>query len=309
MRVALYDVDSKIPNLAIMKLAAYHKRRGDAVESYSPLFKSQYDKVYASTIFDFSDKSLLDAAQMEIGGSAWDLHKDLPAEVEACSPDYSFYSFEHSIGFTMRGCRFRCKFCVVPEKEGRPKANNTIAEIWTQRASNFVVLLDNDFFGNPQWRERVTEIHQFDLCVNFNQGLNIRIITDEQAEALASVKFYNYHQTKRQVHFAWDRFNDEKLINAGIERVNKAGIKPWQMMFYVLIGFDTTPEQDYYRVMKLRDLGCDPFAMPYNRADIYQQRFTRWVNHKAIFKSVAWPDYKGSVKSRDHEGALLPLTA
>lgn len=303
MRAAIYDVDSKIPNLALMRLSAHHRDRGDAVEMYSPLFKDHYDRIYASTLFDFSDKSLLDPEQMEIGGTGWDLHKSLPPEIERLAPDYSLYGYPHSIGFTMRGCRFRCKFCVVPEKEGRPKSNNTVAEIWTQRDSDFVVLLDNDFFGNPDWRERVGELRRFDLKVNFNQGLNIRIITDEQARALASVRFWNYQQTRRQVYFAWDRFQDERLIDAGIKRVKAAGIKAWQMAFYVLIGFDTTPEQDLYRVSKLRDLGCDPYAMPYNKSDLYQQRFARWVNHRAIFNTVAWDDYRTGVKSSGDGGS------
>ena len=294
--IGIYDVDSTIPNLALMKISAYHKGRGDEVENYSPLFAAKFDKVYASTIFSASDKSLLDPNRMEIGGSAWDLKKNLPAEIEACSPDYSFYSYPHSLGFTMRGCRFRCKFCDVPEKEGRPKATNTIDEIWTQRESDFVVLLDNDFFGNPEWKERVAEIRKHNLKVCFSQGLNIRIITDEQCVALASVRFWNLHATRRQVYFAWDRFQDEKAIDAGIGRVRAAGIKAWQMAFFVLIGFDTTPEQDLYRVMKIRGLGCDPYAMPYNKRDEYQKRFARWVNHKAIFKSVPWPDYRSGVK-------------
>lgn len=286
MNIALFDVDSKIPNLALMKLSMFHKQRGDSVTAFMPLLKAQYDTVYASTLFDFSDKTQLDAAQMTIGGTGWDFKTNLPQAVEDCDPDYSFYNYPHSIGFTMRGCRFACKFCVVPKKEGRPKANQTIAEIWTQRDSNFVVLLDNDFFGNPLWRERIAEIHQYGLKVNFNQGLNIRIITDEQAKALAGVSFWNYHQTARQVYFAWDRFNDEKLIDAGIARVIAAGIKPYQMAFYVLVGFDTTPAQDLHRVLKLKNYGCDPFVMPYNKKDRYQMRFARWVNHKAIFNAV-----------------------
>jgi hypothetical protein len=299
MKVAIYDVDSKIPNLALMRLSTFHKERGDNVEAYSPLFKDHYDHIYASRLFNFSDGSLLDPERMEIGGTGWDMKKSLPAQVEALTPDYSFYGYSHSIGFTMRGCRFNCKFCVVPQKEGKPKSNSTIGEIWTQRDSNFVVLLDNDFFGNPDWRERIAEIRHFDLKVNFSQGLNIRIITDEQAHALASVKFWNYPQTRRQVYFAWDRFQDERLIDAGIERVKAAGIKAWQMAFYVLIGFDTTPEQDMYRVTKLRDLGCDPYVMPFNKADLYQKRFARWVNHRAIFNSVAWEDYRIGVKNPD----------
>jgi hypothetical protein len=295
-KIAIYDVDSKIPNLALMKLSAFHKAKGDAVEAYSPLFADQFDQIYASTIFDFSDKSLLDPARMEIGGSAWSLEKNLPPDVEAMTPDYSFYGYPHSLGFTMRGCRFRCKFCDVPKKEGRPKATNTVEELWTQRDSDFVVLLDNDFFGNPEWKERIGELLKHDLRVCFSQGLNIRIITDEQARALASVRFWNYSLSRRQVYFAWDRFQDEKLIDAGIERVKAAGIKAWQMAFYVLVGFDTTPEQDLYRVTKLRDLGCDPYAMPYDKKDPYQKSFCRWVNHRAIFNSVKWEDYQGGVK-------------
>ncbi len=303
MRIGLYDVDSTIPNLALMKLSAYHKEQGDRVESFLPVMNAgQFDKVYASAIFkdqpddDLSDHSYLKPDQMEIGGSGWDLHKNLPAEVERCSPDYSFYNYPHSIGFTQRGCRFRCSFCDVPVKEGRPKSVNTIEEIWTNRGSDFVVLLDNDFFGNPEWQERITEMRKHDLSVCFSQGLNIRIITDEQCQALASVRFWNLHHNRRQVYFAWDRFQDEKLIDAGIERVIAAGIKPWRMAFFVLIGFDTTPEQDLYRVIKLQKLGCDPFAMPYRKNDPYQKRFVRWVNHRAIFNSVKWEDYRTGVR-------------
>jgi len=292
MKIALYDVDSRIPNLALMKISEYYKQQGHTVERFEPLWMDSYDKIFASTVFSFSDKTLLDKERMEIGGTGWDIDKSLPPEIEAVKPDYTFYNYKHSIGFTMRGCRFNCKFCVVPKKEGKPKPFNTVEEIWTNRDSDFIVLLDNDFFGNPQWRERIDEIKRHNLKVNFSQGLNIRIITDEQAKALASINFRNINNKSKMVHFAWDRFNDEKLIDAGIERVIKAGVKPYQMTFYVLIGFDTTEEQDLYRVNKLKNLGCNPFVMPFNRADRYQKRFTRWVNHKAIFKSVSWKEYR-----------------
>jgi len=275
-----------------MKISEYYKQQGHTVERFEPLWIDSYDKVFASTVFSFSDKSLLDDRRMEIGGTGWSIEKNLPPEIEAMQPDYTFYNYPHSIGFTMRGCRFNCKFCVVPKKEGRPKPFNTIEEIWTNRKSDFIVLLDNDFFGNPQWRERVNEIKKYNLKVNFSQGLNIRIITDEQAKALASINFRNIKNSAKMVHFAWDRFNDEKLIDAGIARVLNAGIKPYQMTFYILIGFDTTEEQDLYRVNKLKQLGINPFVMPFNRKDHYQKRFTRWVNHKAIFKSVNWKEYR-----------------
>lgn len=291
MKIALYDVDSKIPNLALMKISQYWKEKGAEIERFEPLWVANYDKIYASIIFSYSDKSLLDAGQMEIGGTGWALNKNLPADIETMKPDYTFYNYPHSIGFTMRGCRFNCKFCVVPQKEGKPKPFNTVEEIWMNRESNFIVLLDNDFFGNPQWRERIEELKRYDLRVNFNQGLNIRVITDEQAQVLNEINFRNLSNSCKMIHFAWDKFNDEKLIDAGIERVINAGIKPYQMTFYILIGYDTTEEQDLYRINKLKRLGINPYVMPFKRTDRYQKRMARWVNHKAIFKSVGWNEY------------------
>ncbi len=292
MKVGIYDVDSKIPNLALMKISQWYKSKGDSVELYNPLWLDTYDKIFASKVFDFSDGSMLIPERMNIGGTGWDSSKTLPQKFEQEIPDYSIYRYAHSIGFTMRGCRFVCKFCVVPEKEGRPKPYNTINDIWTNRDSDFIVLLDNDFFGNPQWKERIKEIKDYNLKVNFSQGLNIRIITDEQVQALASVKFRTLSGKSKRVHFAWDRIFDEKLIDKGIKRCFDHGLKPDQMSFYVLVGFDTTPEEDMHRIMKLRAYGCNPYVMPYNKNDLYQKKLARWVNHKAIFKSVKWEDYK-----------------
>ena len=292
MNIALFDVDSKIPNLALMKLSRHHRERGDNVEFYLPLAKSSYDKIYASKIFNYSSGADLDPDQMIIGGTGHDMAVSLPPEIEALQPDYTVYRYPHNIGFSMRGCRFRCKFCVVPEKEGQPFENNSIEEIWQQRDSNFVVLLDNDFFGNPVWRERIAEIRKHDLTVSFSQGLNIRIITDEQAKALASVQFRNLSGKKKQVHFAWDQWGKgtEKLIDEGFQRVTAAGVKPHQMAFFVLIGFNTNEEQDLYRIDKLHGMGCDVFVMPYDRKDPYQKALSRW-NNRHLWRSVLWKEY------------------
>lgn len=291
MKVAIYDVDSKIPNLALMKISAWHKQQGDEVEHYMPLLRDEYDRIYASKIFNFSDDSMLSDERMIIGGTGWDMKKTLPDEIENMVPDYSIYNYPHNIGFTMRGCRLKCSFCVVPEKEGKPYGVSTMEEIWTQRESKHIVLLDNDFFGNPAWNDRIEEIRELGLQVNFSQGLNIRNIKAEQAAAVASVKFSNMSGKKKQVHFAWDDPRHEKLIHKGIKTCIEAGLKPYQMAFYVLIGYHSTPEEDMHRVEVLRSYGCDPFVMPYNKEDPYQAKFTRWVNHKAIFKTVKWEDY------------------
>ena len=298
MKIGVYDVDSKIPNLALMKISAFHKNQGDEVEMYSPLFTDDYDKIYASKIFDFSDGSGLIPERMEIGGTGYDMHKNLPDEIEKMVPDYSIYNYPHNIGFTMRGCRLKCSFCVVPKKEGGPKPNNTIDEIWTQRDSDFVMLLDNDFFGNPEWEKRIEEINKYKLKVNFSQGLNIRNIKPDQAAALNSVKFRNSHDTAKQVYFAWDDARHEKLIHKGIQTCIDAGIKPSQMAFYVLVGYNSTETQDLHRIQVLRDYGCDPYVMPFDKSDQYQKKLTRWVNHKAIFKSVDWKDYSQGIKKK-----------
>ncbi len=298
-KVGLYNVDSRasLPNYALMKISRYHKERGASVEPYLEIHKNHYDKIYASAVFSKSDKSGLDPERMEIGGSAWSIEKRLPQEIDDLEPDYSFFDFPHSIGFTERGCRFNCKdFCIVPKKEGKPKSYRTVEQIWTNRNSDFVILMDDDFFGGPNWREMIDQIRRHDLRVNFSQGLNIRIITEEQCKALASVNFSNLHGTGKQVHFAWDRFKDERLIDAGIQRVMAAGIKPYQMVFYILVGCNTTPEQDMYRIMKIRALGCDPYVMPFNEKDPYQKRLKRWVNARQIFYSVEWKDYSASIK-------------
>jgi hypothetical protein len=274
-----------------MRLSAFHKAQGDEVEMYLPLAHETYDRVYASSIFDFSDKSYV-RDDMIIGGTGFDLNKTLPPEVERFDPDYSLYDYPHNIGFAMRGCRFRCDFCVVPRKEGRAKSVSSIEQIWTQRSSNFLMLLDNDFFGNPLWQECVADILKNKLRVNFSQGLNIRIISEKQANALAKIDFRDKSNNMPRITFAWDNIRDEKTIMRGFKRVTDAGIKPWQIQFYVLIGFDSTQDEDLHRVNRIRELGADPYVMPFNKRDLYQSRFARWVNHRATFKTVPWEKYR-----------------
>jgi len=108
---------------------------------------------------------------------------------------------------------------------------------------------------------------------------------------LASVKFRNINDNFNQITFAWDKIDDEKVIKRGFQRVVDAGIKPYQMQFYVLIGYDSTPEEDMHRVMMLKNWGCDPYAMPYNKKDPYQKKFVRWVNRRQIFNSCTFEEY------------------
>jgi hypothetical protein len=256
------------------------------------LFSDMYEKVYASKIFAFSQMPQLPANAM-IGGTGIDFFNRLPAEIEAAPISYTLYpKCNYHLGFSMKGCRFACKFCCVPKKEGRPYKYSVIDEILTNpNGGNRLMLLDNDFFGGD-WEENLNRIIELKLKVCFVQGLNIRILTADQATLLAKCNYTNSKFNQKYLTFAWDRFNDGKLIHKGIKICNDAGIPCNHMQFFVLIGFDTTPEQDYERVMTLREAGCMPFVMPYKRDDPYQKHFARWVNNRAVFKTCSWENYK-----------------
>ena len=294
-KVGIIQVDGSLPNLALMQIVRYHERKGDVVEWYDGnLYESQYKMIYASKIFAFSQTPDLPAGKSMIGGTGVDFFNRLPPEIEAEGLSYSLYpNCNYHIGFSMKGCRFACKFCCVPKKEGRPKVNSSIDDLLTNpNGGNRLMLLDNDFFGGADWKVNLERIIELKLKVCFVQGLNIRIITDEQAELLSKCNYQNSKFNQKYLTFAWDRYNDGKIVKAGIDRCNKAGIPCKHMQFFVLIGFDTTPDQDMERVMSLRELGCMPFAMPFNKSDPYQKAFTRWVNHRATFKSCTFEDYK-----------------
>lgn len=279
-----------------MKIVGYHEGKGDLVEWYNgELFADEYEKIYFSKLFSFTSTPSLPPNAV-IGGTGIDFKNRLPTEIEAAEPSYSLYpECNYHLGFSMKGCRFACKFCCVPQKEGRPFNYNSIDEILTNpNGGNRLMLLDNDFFGGSNWRGNLERIIELKLRVCFVQGLNIRIITPDQAALLAKCNYQNskFDGKHRYLTFAWDKYRDQKLIEKGVKICNDAGIPSSRMQFFVLIGYDTTPEQDYERVMTLAGWGCLPYVMPYKKDDPYQKAFARWVNHRAIFKSVKWKDYR-----------------
>lgn len=300
MKIGILQIDGSYPNLALMQICGYHESIGDSVEWYKGrLFDVEYAKVYASKIFSFSVMPELPIDAI-VGGTGINFTNTLPSEIQNASPSYSLYQdCNYHIGFSMKGCRFKCKFCCVPQKEGKPVHNYHIDGLLTNpKGGNRLMLLDNDFFGGPDWKTNLIRIIELDLKVCFLQGLNVRIITKEQATLLAQSNYFNSRFNQRYLTFAWDRFNDRKLILKGIQICNDAGIPNNKMQFFVLIGYDTTHDQDYERVMMLRDLGCMPFVMPYDKSDPYQKAFTRWVNNRAVFKGCSWNEYKYNFKTQ-----------
>lgn len=317
MIVRITQIDGKLPNLALMKLASWHRSRGDRVHAtrriHPEMSEPAYDRVYASAIFTASHKRLARFAaqwpEAVIGGTGAGTSLTVEQQIGGDweSYDYADYpDFAPSIGFSQRGCRMKCSFCVVPQKEGRPVSVNTIGEIWRGEGHpKQIHLLDNDFFGQPrqQWQARLGELRDGGFKVCLNQGINVRLIDDEAAEALASIEIRDDQFRRRRLYTAWDNLKDERIFFRGIERLERAGIPAGQVMAYMLIGFapDETMERILYRFRRMVELGIRPYPMVYGaRPDL--KRFQRWAV-TGLYRAVPWVDYSARAKRRSPRAA------
>lgn len=294
MKVGLIDVDGhNFPNLALMKLSAYHKSIGDTVEWYSGI--EYYDIVYMSKVFAFTTDYgyVIQADKVIKGGSGYKLYDQwLSNEIEHICPDYSLYPmYKEAYGFLTRGCVNKCSFCIVPRKEGNIRKHSDISEFLDGRKS--AILMDNNVIASDWGLQQIEKIISLGIKVDFNQGIDCRIIARNKSIAalLAKVKWLNY------IHMAYDSSKITEEVEAAIAYLKEAGIKPYKMMFYVLTK-DGEIEDAEKRALTLHNLGCNPFAMPYRNLDTNeeptqeQKRFARWCNMKAIFKSCTFSEYK-----------------
>lgn len=282
MKIGLIDVDGhNFPNLALMKLSAWHKQQGDDVEWWVGL--KHYDRVYQAKVFDETYSKDLDSVVMadEIikGGTGYDMHKNLPDEIEHIYPDYDLYGIEDTAyGFLTRGCPRGCPFCIVKDKEGRKSRKVAdLSEFYS--GQKHIELLDPNIFACSDWRELAEQIIESGAKVNFNQGLDIRIMTEEMAETITRMKV-------KMIHFAWDRMKDEETVKRNLKMFKDiTGIDRRKAVVYVLTNFETTHEEDLHRVMEIRRLGYDPFVMVFDKphAPKITKKLQRWVNNKWIF--------------------------
>jgi len=300
LKIGLVDVDSKMPNLALMKLSNYHKGLGDTVKMFDPMFDIKSDKpdrIYSSKVFKDSPKYLYyPDCEIIQGGSGLDLTTELPDEVEKLCPDYSLYNTNIASGFCSRGCNRSCSFCIVPIKEGRLHPVADIHQFW--QGQEHIMIMDNNLTGDPDhFNLIVGQVIKHKIRTDFSQGLDIRLVDDDKAKRLSRVRLFRRSRLTKKgyLRFAWDSMDLEQIVLEGISILTKY-IVPDKLMFYVLIGYDTTVDEDLYRVEMLKSLGVNPFVMPYDKKDPHQADFARWVNFKPTFKSVAWPDYKKRTK-------------
>lgn len=304
MRIGLIDCDNKnnkspFPNLALMKLSAWHKKQGDAVEWYEPLFGGHFDKVYISKVFSFSPnyEYYIDADVVEYGGGGFaietvdgkeiynkDKDKPLPYEIEHIMPDYSIYNITNTAyGFLSRGCPRGCSFCHVKQMQGtNARKVADLSEFWSGQKN--IVLLDPNITACREWRELFEQLINSGACVDFSQGIDIRTLTDEKMEMLAKIK-------TKSVHFAWDRYEDKALVYPKLKHL--AEVTGWnrrRIVVYVLVGDKErrVTEQDLERINLLR-----PFAYPYitiyNKHELTKGheilKLQRWVNNRFVWEA------------------------
>ena len=297
MRIGIIDIDGhNYPNLALMKLSAYYKAQGHTVEMTSPDKANEFDKGFASKIFTFSPMPEL-PAHFEVGGSGADVAKKLPDEIEHFCPDYSLYNLDYSLGFLTRGCIRKCPWCLVPHKEGGITAHADIEEFARHKD---VVLMDNNVLASDHGIRQIEKIATMQLKVDFNQGLDARLIGDAEARLLSKVKWL------KPIRLACDDSAMMPQIQKAVQLLRWHNTTPRAYSVYVLV--KDIPDA-LERIRFLKGLNVVPFAQPYRDFSTgaeptkEQRQFARWVNHKAIFNSVLWEDYNRGANCHDRQGS------
>ena len=295
MRIGLIDVDShNFPNLALMKISAFHKAQGDEVEWWWGW--GQYDRVYMSKVFDdtYSPDHPEPVNTKEIikGGTGYGLDNKLPDEIEHMYPDYSLYpelTAEKAFGFLSRGCPNNCPFCIVCAKEGRKSCKVSDLDAWWNGQKN-IVLQDPNLLACRDHMELLEQLADSKAYVDVNQGFDARLLTEENIEAIKRIKL-------KEIHFAWDQMKNTDAILDGLDLWKAYGKKDkhgsWGTV-YVLTNFDTTMEENLFRINELDSMGFSPYVMVYDKPNASQEirDLQRWCNNKWVFKTCYFDEYK-----------------
>lgn len=289
MEIGLIDVDghSGFPNLALMRLSAWHKQHGDRVVWWNGL--ERYDRVYMSKVFTFTPDidTVIQADEIIRGGTGYKDYGSLPPEIEATPPDYSIYPhFAQAVGFLTRGCIRNCPWCIVPRKEGRIRPAATWEEI-KRPDSREIIFLDNNVLASDHGLDQIDQMGAALVRVDFNQGLDARLITRENAALLAKLHWIRY------IRLSCDTSEMIPVVEQATAYLREAGAAPSRFWAYALV---QDVEEAHRRVLALRSMGVEPFAQPYRdynggEPTAEQRKFARWVNMKAAFKSCRWEDF------------------
>lgn len=284
-KIGLFSVDSVIPNLALMKLSAYYKKWKYNTEKYSPLLHSEYWLIYASKVFKYPHPNDAYVRENMIkGGPGFNIYTKLCEEVDHYYPDYGLYNCDYAMGYLTKGCIRTCEWCIVPEMEGNIHKFAELKEFTENQTK--IKLLDNNILAYKNHIEEIEKLRDSKKQIDFNQGLDIRLITKENASILREIRRWK----GLRYRFAFDNPHDKKLIKYKLEILYDAGFTNGILQFYVLIGFNTLPREDLMRVNFLKRRGIDAFVMPFNKMDPYQKKFARWVN-RHYYKKCSFKEY------------------
>lgn len=290
MRIGLISVDGlHYPNLALMKISAYHKTQGDRVEWYNPL--GFYDKVYMAKVFSFTPDYgyYIHADQIEKGGTGYDISKNLQPEIDRMLPDYNLYNIQkEAYGFLTRGCPNHCKWCVVPQKEGDIIPYRDIEEIASDRKR--VILMDNNILASDYGLQQIEKIIAIGLHVDFNQGLDARLVTDDIARLLAKVKWI------KRIRFGCDTPGQIREVERAAALIDKYGYKGEYFLYCILMEF----KESFHRVNYWKNVGrrfiphCQPFRdvnNPKQTIPQWQKDMAHWVDRKELYMSCEFKDF------------------
>lgn len=291
MDIGLLAIDSNYPNLALMKISGYHRAKGDNVEWYNPL--RSYDKVYSSKIFSFTPdyRYYINARQVEKGGTGYDIKKKLIEEIDRKLPDYDLYNIDKNLayGFLTRGCTNHCKWCIVPTKEGNITPYMDIEEITADRKK--AILMDNNVLASDHGLQQIEKIVSMNIRIDFNQGLDARLVTNDIARLLAKVKWI------KRIRFGCDTPSQIAECERATALIDKYGYKG-EYFFYCILLNDF--KESFERVNYWKNKGgrflphAQPFRdlnNPYQIIPQWQKDLAGWVDKKWIFRSCEFKDF------------------
>lgn len=295
-KIGLMSVDSNYPNLALMKISAFHKQNGNNVEWYNPF--DNYDKLYMAKVFTFTPdyKYFISNIEGEVirGGTGYDIHSCLPKEIDCIQPDYSIYPSidkRTAYGFLTRGCPNKCKWCVVPLKEGNIRPYMDVEEISIEGRKN-LILMDNNILASDYGLQQIEKIVRLGLKVDFNQGLDARLVTEDIAKLLAKVKWI------KRIRFGCDTQGQIAECERAISLIDKYGYHG-EYFFYCILLDDF--KESFSRVNHWRDKGkkflpyCQPYRDLNNPRQIipqWQKDLASWADKKWIFRSCEFKDFE-----------------
>lgn len=296
VKIGLHDAEAeysrtsaKFPNYALMKISAWHKAQGNEVEWWQPLMG--YDAVYSSKVFDFTPVNPYLPPDTIRGGTGYGIHQDLPEKIDAMFPDYSLYpSCDYAIGYITRGCPNRCRWCVVPKKEGNIRPYRKWQELVRQDTDK-LVLMDNNILASDFGIEQLAGLIGSPYRIDLNQGMDARLVTPEIAEVLARLKWIRF------LRFSCDQESQIEPILRTCELLEKYGVRPYRVFVYLLVTADL--DSASHRVEALKKLsGINLYAQA-ERNELLgvvpsadQLEFAQRYVYSGVWRTESWPSYK-----------------